>query len=50
MDVMTLETYGLIFLKNANEKFDESECISQWDRMVKKDYSIGSLTTFCIHG
>ena len=46
MDVMMQETFGLIFLNNVHEKFDESECISQWDRMVKKDYSIGSLRHF----
>ena len=36
----------LDFSRQCDDKFDETECITQWNRMVKKDYSIGSLRHF----
>ena len=34
------------FSRRCSGKFDEQECLTQWDRMVKKGYSIGSLRHF----
>jgi P4 family phage/plasmid primase-like protien len=34
------------FSARCEEKYDENSCIYQWDRMVKKDYSIGTLKYF----
>ena len=36
----------LDFSQRCDGKYDETECINQWNRMVKKDYSIGSLRHF----
>jgi len=34
------------FSSRCGEKYDEDECHTQWDRMVKKDMSIGTLRHF----
>jgi len=34
------------FSSRCEEKYDENVCIYQWDRMVKKDYTIGTLRHF----
>lgn len=36
----------LEFSSRCEDKFDEAECISKWDGMVVKDYSIGTLRHF----
>lgn len=34
------------FSERCNEKYDENTCIYQWERMVKKDYTLGTLRYF----
>ena len=31
------------FSSRSAENFDENECINQWDKMTKKDYTVGTL-------
>jgi phage/plasmid-associated DNA primase len=34
------------FSSRNEEKFDENECVFQWERMTKKDYTLGTLRYF----
>ena len=34
------------FSERCGDKFDETECMNQWDKMIKKDYTIGTLRHF----
>jgi len=36
----------LEFSQRCGDKYDEQDCIRHWDKMVKKDYTIGSLRHF----
>ena len=36
----------LDFSKRCGNKFDEQDCINHWEKMIKKDYTIGSLRHF----
>jgi len=36
----------LEFSQRCDDKYDEQDCIRHWDKMVKKDYTIGSLRHF----
>lgn len=36
----------LEFSSNSDDKYDDSKCIYEWDRMIKKDFTIGTLKYF----